>query len=77
MLDLGNELWAMEVKLTTFPVTDDMQRLNKTADMIGATRRFLVSKTGDVSGDDRRASCNLQWLLEFVQRRPATAAKSG
>lgn len=76
VLDLGNELWAMEVKLTTFPVLADMQRLNMTADMIGATRRFLVSKTGDVSGDNRRASCDLQWLLEFVQRWPAPAGRA-
>ena len=68
VLDLGKELWAMEVKLTTFPSGADMEHLNKTADMIGATRRFLVSKTGKVAGDDRRTSCNLQWLLEFIQQ---------
>ena len=68
VLDLGKELWATEVKLTTFPTATDMERLNKTADMIGATRRFLVSKIGKVVGDDQRASCNLQWLLEFIQQ---------
>jgi len=50
------------------PTAADMERLNKTAAMIGATRRFLVSKTGKVAGDDRRASCDLPWLLEFMQQ---------
>lgn len=73
VLDLGRELWALEVKLTTFPSGADMERLTKTADMIGATRRFLVSKTGKVAGDDRCTSCNLQWLLEFIQQWPTPA----
>lgn len=76
VLDLGKELWAAEVKLTTSPNRADMDRLNRTADMIRATRRFLVSKTADVAGDDHCASCNLQWLLEFVQRWPDSAAQS-
>jgi hypothetical protein len=42
--------------------------LNKTADLISATRRFLVSKTGNVAGDERRAWCSLSWLLEFMQQ---------
>jgi len=71
VLDLGKELWAIEIKLTASPSTTDMDRLNKTADMIGATRRFLVSKTGSVAAGDRRVSCNLMWLLEFVRRWPA------
>jgi predicted AAA+ superfamily ATPase len=76
VLDLGRELWAIEVKLTTFPSGADMERLNETADMIGATRRFLVSKAGKVAGDDRRTSCNLQWLLEFIQQWPTPAGKT-
>jgi GTPase SAR1 family protein len=71
--DLGKELWALEVKLTTFPSGADMERLTKTADMIGATRRFLVSKTAKVAGDDHRTSCNLKWLLEFMQQWPTSA----
>jgi len=64
VLELGNELWALEVKLTTSPGLSDMERLDKTADMIGANRRFLVSKTQRTTAGPKRASCNLPWLLE-------------
>ncbi len=64
VLDFGKELWAVEVKLTASPSTADMDRLNKTADMIGASRRFLVSKTSKTVGDENRISCNLPALLE-------------
>lgn len=64
VIEVRGELWAIEVKLTSSPSPADMHRLNKVADMIGASRRFLVTKTAHSSGDDRRASCNLEWLLE-------------
>ena len=64
VLELGNEIWALEVKLTTSPGLSDMERLDKTADMIGANRRFLVSKTRRTTGGPKRASCNLPWMLE-------------
>ncbi|MEJ2079017.1 MAG: ATP-binding protein [Acidobacteriota bacterium] len=67
VLDVEGELWAIEVKLTTYPGAADMDRLNKTADMIGASRRFLVTKTTTVAGNDRRASCNLAWLLDLIE----------
>jgi predicted AAA+ superfamily ATPase len=69
VMDVEGELWAIEVKLTTYPGAADMDRLNKTADMIGAARRFLVTKTTTVAGDDRRASCNLAWLLDLIEGR--------
>ena len=38
VLDFGNELWAIEVKLTSSPTSEDMARLDKAADMIKASR---------------------------------------
>jgi predicted AAA+ superfamily ATPase len=67
VLDFGRELWAIEVKLTSLPGPDDMKRLDATADMIGATRRFLVSQTSRSHGDKRRASCNLSSFLEYLR----------
>jgi predicted AAA+ superfamily ATPase len=67
VLDLGGELWALEVKLTASPGPTDMDRLDKAADMIGASRRYLVSKTKRTTGGVERASCNLRWLLEHLQ----------
>jgi predicted AAA+ superfamily ATPase len=64
VLELESELWAIEVKLTASPGPNDMARLDKAADMIGATRRYLVSKTTRSVGDSERASCNLSWFLD-------------
>ena len=41
-------------------------RLDKSADMIKASRRFLVSQTSWPIGDRRRVSCNLPTLLDHL-----------
>lgn len=69
VLDFGQELWAVEVKLTASPTSEDMNRLDKTADMIDASRRFLVSQTRRSSGDGRRVSCNLPSFIEHLRER--------
>jgi predicted AAA+ superfamily ATPase len=66
VLEMNGEKWAFEVKLTTAPRTADMQRLDKAADLIGASRRFLISQCRDAVGNDHRAACNLQWLIEHI-----------
>jgi predicted AAA+ superfamily ATPase len=66
VLDFGHERWAVEVKLTASPSPADMDRLNKTADMIHARRRFLVTKTTKPAGDGTRGSENLVSLLRLV-----------
>jgi predicted AAA+ superfamily ATPase len=70
VLSVGRERWVVEVKLTTTPGPQDMGRLDKTADMIGASRRFLVSQTRESTGDEQRASCNLPGLIERLGRWP-------
>ena len=70
VLDHGQERWAMEIKLTASPGPGDMARLDRAADLIGATRRFLVSKVARSSGDIERASCNLPDLLERLRQWP-------
>lgn len=67
VLDFGNELWAVEIKLTSAPTIEDMARLDRTADIIKASRRFLVSQTNRPSGTERRVSCNLPTFLKYVQ----------
>jgi predicted AAA+ superfamily ATPase len=64
VLDHGTELTAIEIKLTASPSPADMDRLDKSADMIGATRRFLVSQTKRSVGGDERASLNLRGLIK-------------
>jgi len=67
VLDFGRELWAVEIKLTASPSVDDMARLNKTADLIKASRRFLVSQTREVTGNERCLSCNLTTFLQQLR----------
>ncbi|HOP07285.1 MAG TPA: ATP-binding protein [candidate division Zixibacteria bacterium] len=69
VLDFGTESWAVEVKLSSSPCSEDMKRLDKTADMINASRRFLVSQTRQSSGNDHRASCNLPWFLDLLHKK--------
>lgn len=68
VLDFGREIWAVEIKLTASPGPRDLQRLNHTADMIDAKRRFLVSQTKQPTAGKRMASCNLASLLERLHR---------
>lgn len=42
VLDWGTERWAVEIKLTSDPSPSDIDRLNKTADMIDAARRVFT-----------------------------------
>jgi hypothetical protein len=44
VLDWGAERWAVEVKLTSNPTPAMVERLNRTADLIGASRRVLVCR---------------------------------
>jgi len=67
VLDLGKELWAVEIKLSSSPGPDDMRRMEKTAGMIKATRCFLVSQTSRSRGEGRRVSCNLPSFLKHLR----------
>jgi uncharacterized protein len=63
LLDFGTQLWAIEIKLTANPTPGDMDRLNQTADLIDAQRRFLVSNTAANVDSGKSASCNLDGFL--------------
>ena len=68
VLDMGREIWAFEIKLTSAPSSGDFDRLNKAAAMVKATCQFLVSKTSTVVDEGRRVSCHLEWLLAHLQQ---------
>ena len=69
LLDFGRDLWAVEVKLTANPSHQDMDRLNRTADMVGANRRLLVAQVHTTVEGKNQASCNLPWLLERLEEQ--------
>lgn len=61
------ELWALQIKLTARPSFDDMARLDATADLARADRRFLVCQFGDFIESDSRIICNVQSLMDFIE----------
>lgn len=63
LLDFGAERWACEIKLTADPKADDLAHLNKVADLIGAKRRILVSRTLNPMEAGTCASLNLPGFL--------------
>jgi predicted AAA+ superfamily ATPase len=68
VLDFGKRLWAVEVKLTTAPDPEDFARLKKTANLIKADRRILITQTTENIASADQVSCNLPWLLAHVQQ---------
>ena len=67
VLDFGNELWAIEVKLTSQPSVDDFRRLNKTADLVKADKRFLLSRVSEPTGSEDQISCSLPDFLPYLE----------
>ena len=58
--------WAIEVKLTATLGPDDVRRLNRAADLIGARKRILISRTPRSVASDREVSCSLPWFLRHM-----------
>ncbi len=56
VLDWGATRWAIEFKLTSNPTSNMIARLNKSADMVDAQRRFLICRTA------RRIETDTLWV---------------
>jgi len=69
VLDFGTERWACEIKLTADPKADDLARLNKVADLIGAEQRLLISRTQNPLESGTSASLNLPGFLAKLGER--------
>jgi predicted AAA+ superfamily ATPase len=76
VLDFGGEIWAIEIKLTASPRPDDLRRLNRAADLVGAGKRILISRTPRSTASGREVSCSLPWFLRNVLRAPARGSGS-
>ena len=66
ILDFGSKLYAVEVKLTSSPDSDDVKRFRKAADMIKADSCILISRTKDYIASDRFISANIQQTLKLL-----------
>ena len=63
VLEVGTELWAAEVKLTTRPQPSHMARLRESADLIGAHRRFLITRMPGTIVNGSDVLCDLSGML--------------
>jgi uncharacterized protein len=67
VLDLGAERWAVEVKMTSSPSSGTLARMQKTADMIQATRRVLVCRIArKIEAGDLLVTNLSGWLKSLV-----------
>jgi predicted AAA+ superfamily ATPase len=71
VLDFGAERWAVEIKLTSAPSQADFDRLDRAADMIGAGKRLLVTRTTRPAPGTDRASHNLDTFIAALRRAAA------
>ena len=68
VLEMGRTRWAIETKLTTAPAPADMERLVRAGDLIGATRRCLVSRTARPAAAGNTLSCDVAGLLRALDQ---------
>jgi len=59
----AKQTWAVEIKLSSSPSISELKRLNKVADMIGADKRVLISRTTEIIDNGTSISCDLQTFL--------------
>lgn len=70
VIERGPELWAVEVKLTTRPEPTHMTRLKESADLIGAHRRFLVTRRPGLSQNRTQTLCDLEGMVSLAAKGP-------
>ncbi|MCY2929603.1 MAG: ATP-binding protein [Planctomycetota bacterium] len=68
VLDWGAQRWAVEIKLTSDPSPGMIARLNKVADLIGASRRILLCRIARPIETDTLLVANLAtWLKQLLE----------
>lgn len=70
VLRVAREIWAIETKLTTNPTRAMITRLSRTADMIGADRRFLVSQRPGTFGNSVTVACDIDGIIAAAAEAP-------
>ena len=70
LLKYEAKLWAIEMKLSSSPDRKDLDRLNKIADIVGADRRILISKSKERIKKRNFMLSDLEGLLSLFATRP-------
>jgi len=74
LLILNGKKWGFEIKLSGSPGRDEIDRLNKAAEMVGADRKLLISRTRiEIEGTDV-VSTNLSGVLRLLQGKNTNIA---
>jgi len=73
LLEIGQERWAFEIKLTTDPSAEDYARLRTAAELCGATRRVLLSRVPRPSRSERDWSCDLPTAIRWLRAEANSA----
>src|SRR5207247_9015895 len=68
MLYAGSKTIAIEVKLAAGVAPQDLARLERVADLVGAAHRYVVCQTHAPSPDARRGVLTLETLIERLLR---------
>lgn len=71
VLKLPKGLWAFEFKLTSVPSPADMVKLNDVADLVGADRRILVTRTTRSEMGLRFVSANIRDCVTKILSKEA------
>jgi predicted AAA+ superfamily ATPase len=66
VLAIFEDLWGIEIKLSTSPDKNDLERLNKAADLIGADKRFIISRTLKTIEGKNVRSTNIKGFLDYL-----------
>jgi predicted AAA+ superfamily ATPase len=61
-------IFTVEIKLSSSPARDDMERLRKAADLIGKCQKVLISKTNHPTESTGLLSTNLREFLQYLQK---------
>ena len=68
LLEASGQRWAIETKLTSSPSVDDLRRVRKSAEMVGADHVVMVSRATETIESDEILSTDLIGALDRLRR---------
>ncbi len=66
VLIISGELWGIEIKLTTNPSAQSLEKLKKTGQLIDATKLALISRTKKTVAGNNVFSTNLTGFIDLI-----------
>ena len=72
IIQFSQQLFAIEIKLTSNPSPNDLRKLNQIADLIGADKRIMISQEKRFMDSGNQMACNLMDFVEYLEQLPAS-----